>query len=47
MKNALPLYTEPLSLSKDLLLNTNQNFVFSPVTRHSGDRDLQSMQLFY
>lgn len=46
VKNALPLYPEPLTMSKDLLLNTNQNFVFFPLTRHSGDCDLQSVQLF-
>ena len=33
MKNALSLYMEPLSLSKDSLLNTNQNFIFFPLTR--------------
>lgn len=37
MQNAWSLYTEPLSMSKDLLLNANQNFVFFPLTRHSGD----------
>lgn len=33
MKNALSLYMEPLSLSKNSLLNTNQNFIFFPLTR--------------
>ena len=33
MKNALSLYMEPLSLSKNSLLNTNQNFIFFPFTR--------------
>lgn len=40
MEKTSSLYTEPLSMSKDSLLNTNQNFIFLPLKRHPGNCDL-------